>query len=263
MKSILGYARVSTSEQAASGDSLEAQKTKLGAFAIATGRLLREIVVDAGESAKDLRRPGLSRIMKAVELDLVDSILIFKLDRLTRSVRDLAELLLQFARHNVTIVSVCESLDTGTAAGRLTLNLLVSVSQWEREAIGERTAFVLEHKRAKGEVYGHPPFGFYRCGNKLLHNRQELWALEIALRMRDDGVSYRRIGEWLSENGFTPHQGGSSWGAKAVAQVLGSRMTCHWLSRRGEPASDQTAAVASIENSDSDTRAARALAKNS
>ena len=83
-----------------------------------------------------------------------------ELDRLTRSVRDLAELLERFARRNVALVSVAESLDTGSAAGRLVLNVMASVSQWEREAIGERTRDALRHKKALGQRVGTIPFGF-------------------------------------------------------------------------------------------------------
>jgi DNA invertase Pin-like site-specific DNA recombinase len=74
-----------------------------------------------------------------------------KLDRLTRSVRDLADLLERFERRGVALVSVSESLDTGTAAGRSVLNVMMSVAQWEREAIGERTREALRHKIANGQ----------------------------------------------------------------------------------------------------------------
>ncbi len=74
-------------------------------------------------------------------------LIVAKLDRLTRSVKDLAELLERFERKGVALVSVAESLDTGSAAGRLVLNITAAVSQWEREAIGERTKDALSHKR--------------------------------------------------------------------------------------------------------------------
>ena len=67
-------------------------------------------------------------------------------------------------------------MDTSTAAGRLMLNLLASVSQWEREAIGERTSFVLTHRRKGGKVYGPVPFGYRREGESLVAIPEELWA---------------------------------------------------------------------------------------
>jgi site-specific DNA recombinase len=71
-----------------------------------------------------------------------------KLDRLTRSVKDLCELIDRFERRGVALVWVAESLDTGSAAGRLVLNIMAAVSQWEREAIGERTRDAMRHKRS-------------------------------------------------------------------------------------------------------------------
>jgi hypothetical protein len=99
-------------------------------------------------------------------------VIIAKLDRLTRSVKDLAELLERFNRSGVSLVSVAESLDTGTAAGRLVLNIMTAVSQWEREASGERTRDAMHHKRANGERVGTVacPHGGVLFFSKLFEN---------------------------------------------------------------------------------------------
>ena len=86
-----------------------------------------------------------------------------KLDRLTRSVRDFADLLEIFQRKGVSLVSVAQSLDTGSAAGRLVINIMVSVSQWEREAIGERTKEALRYKKSNMEFVGNCAYGFRLC----------------------------------------------------------------------------------------------------
>jgi DNA invertase Pin-like site-specific DNA recombinase len=155
----IGYVRVSTEKQADFGVSLEAQAEKVRAMAVVHGAELLEIIVDAGESAKSLNRPGMERVMSLVDRGAVDAVIIAKLDRLTRSVRDLAELLERFNRRGVSLVSVAEALDTGSAAGRLVLNIMTAVSQWEREAIGERTRDAMRHKRANGKRVGTIPFG--------------------------------------------------------------------------------------------------------
>jgi hypothetical protein len=95
-----------------------------------------EIIVDGGESAKSLKRPGMAKLLAMVDAGKVQTVIIAKRDRLTRSVKDLCELLERFERRGVALVSVAESLDTGSAAGRLVLNIMAAVSQWEREAIG-------------------------------------------------------------------------------------------------------------------------------
>src|ERR1035437_9796463 len=164
----IGYVRVSTDKQANSGVSLEAQQEKIQAMAVVQGSTLLDVIVDAGESAKTLDRPGMARLLALVDARKVDAVIIAKLDRITRSVKDLAELLERFTRRGVALVSVAESLDTSTAAGRLVLNIMVSVSQWEREAIGERTRDARHHKRANGERVGTVPFG-YRVAADGLH----------------------------------------------------------------------------------------------
>src|ERR1700722_15064615 len=138
MKTI-GYVRVSTDKQADRGVSLEAQAEKIRAMAVVHNAELIDIIVDGGESAKSLNRPGMARPLALVDAGEVQTVIIAKLARLPRSVKDLCTLLERFERRGVALVSVAESLDTGSAAGRLVLNTLTAVSQWEREAIGERT----------------------------------------------------------------------------------------------------------------------------
>ena len=93
------------------------------------------MIVDASESAKNLKRPGIERVLKLVQAGEVDTIIVAKMDRLTQSIQDLADLLELFRRKGVPLVSVAESLDTGSAASRLVLHIMINVSQWEREAI--------------------------------------------------------------------------------------------------------------------------------
>jgi site-specific DNA recombinase len=220
----VGYVRVSTDDQAREGVSLAAQEERIRAFAFATGRELDEVVVDAGESAKTLNRPGLARILNELRSGTIAAVVVLKLDRLTRSVRDLSDLLDAFQKHDAALVSVSESLDTSTASGRLMLNLLASVSQWERESCGERTSLALAHKRAQGRVYGHVPFGYRREGEQLVGVPSELAALATLRDMRGAGTSLRACCAWLTSQGIAPRQGGRVWRACSVQQILESRM---------------------------------------
>jgi len=155
MKAI-GYVRVLTDRQAELGVSLEAQEAKIRAMATVKGAELSEVIVDGGESAKNLNRPGLQRLLAMVDSGKVEAVIIAKLDRLTRTVKDLCSLLELFEKRGVALISVAESLDTASAAGRL----VITISQWEREAIGERTRDALRHKRTSGERVGNIRFGF-------------------------------------------------------------------------------------------------------
>src|SRR5712692_4942156 len=152
----LGYVRVSTDRQ---GISLEAQAEKIRAMALVQGTELMDTIVES-ESAKSLNRPGMAKLLAAVDKGKVQAVIIAKLDRLTRSVKDLCELLERFERRGVALISVAESLDTSSAAGRLVINIMMAVSQWEREAIGERTRDALGHKRRQRERVGNIAFGY-------------------------------------------------------------------------------------------------------
>src|SRR6202011_5717496 len=120
---------------------------------------LIDIIVEAGESAKSLNRRGMQRLLALIDSGEVQTVIVAKLDRLTRSVKDLCELLERFERRGVALISVAESLDTGSAAGRLVLNIMAAVSPWERGAIAERTRETLQHKRSQGQRVGNIAFG--------------------------------------------------------------------------------------------------------
>jgi site-specific DNA recombinase len=217
----IGYVRVSTDKQADRGVSLEAQQEKVRAMATVHGADLAEVVVDAGESAKSLDRPGLEQVLEMVRAGTIDLVIVAKLDRLTRSVKDLAVLLELFQRRNVSLVSVAESLDTGSASGRLVLNIMVSVSQWEREAIGERTRDAMRHKISRGEWIGNTRFG-YRVspdGRRVEPDQNEGNVLNYARRLRQGGKSLREIAVMLNKRGMRTRSG-TAWRHEYVSRIL-------------------------------------------
>src|SRR6202035_2138910 len=142
-------------------------------------------------------------------------------DRLTRSVRDLADLLEVFQRKGVSLVSVADSLDTGSAAGRLVLNIMVSVSQWEREAIGERTRDALQHKKANGQRSGNVPFVLHVAsdGKALLKDEAEQITLSKLLELRKKGHTLRGIADELNRQGIKTRKGGL-WKHQYVAALV-------------------------------------------
>ncbi|MEP7353760.1 MAG: recombinase family protein [Acidobacteriota bacterium] len=218
---VVGYVRVSTDRQAEQGVSLEAQEAKVRAMATVQGAELLEVIVDGGESAKSLNRPGLQRLMAMVNAGKVQAIIIAKLDRLTRSVKDLCGLLELLEKRKVALISVAESLDTGSAAGRLVITIMGAVSQWEREAIGERTRDALRHKRSKGERVGNIPYGFSLIPNtKMLEPApREQAALAEIRRLRRAGTTLRAIATSLNTNGHRTRRG-TAWRLESVARVL-------------------------------------------
>jgi len=147
----IGYVRVSSDEQVASGLGLDSQRQRIEAYCLARGWNLADTVTDAGVSARTLNRPGMDIVRRLMTERLVDVVVALKLDRLTRSVRDLHQLLQLSNDTGVGLVSVSENMDTTSAAGRLMVNMLAAMAEWEREVISERTIAALAVKKARGE----------------------------------------------------------------------------------------------------------------
>ena len=216
----IGYIRVSTDKQSERGVSLEAQTEKVRAMAVVHGAELTEVVQDGGESAKSLNRPGVQRVLAMVERRAVQAVIVAKLDRLTRSVKDLCELLELFERRGVALISVAESLDTSSAAGRLVMNIMASVSQWEREAIGERTRDALQHKRTQSERVGNIAFGYRLApdGKHVELDPGEQTVLTDIRELRGSGVSLRGIAATLNGRSLTTRRG-TAWRLEHVARI--------------------------------------------
>ena len=218
----VAYLRVSTDKQAEHGVSLDAQRAKVEAYASLYDLDLVAVEVDAGASAKSLdHRPALDRALALLAAAEADALLVVKLDRLTRSVRDLGELVERFQRGGWALLSVGEQVDTRTAGGRLVLNVLASVAQWEREAIGERTRAALAHKRANGEkTGGAAPYG-YRLAEDGIHlepEPSEQEALALILALRADGLSLRAVAARLNADAVPAR--GSRWHPTTVAVLV-------------------------------------------
>jgi DNA invertase Pin-like site-specific DNA recombinase len=201
----IGYVRVSTDRQAEQGASLEAQEAKIRAVATVQGAGLFDVIVDGGESAKSLNRPGLQRLLDLINGGKVESVIVAKLDRLTRSVKDLCGLLELFDKRKAALVSVAESLDTGSAAGRLVITIMGAVSQWEREAIGERV--------------GNIEFG-YRLAVDGVHvepGPAEQAALTTIRSLRSDGHTLRAVAGALNTSVHRTRRG-TQWRLESAAR---------------------------------------------
>ncbi len=167
------YTRKSTDEGLEKEfNSLDAQRAACEAF-ITSQRsegwvLVHDRYDDGGVSGGTLERPALRRLLADIEAGLVDVIVCYKVDRLSRSLMDFAKLVQTFDEHDVTFVSVTQSFNTTTSMGRLTLNILLSFAQYERELIGERVRDKVAASRARGMWMGGPvPLG-YRVENRKL-----------------------------------------------------------------------------------------------
>jgi DNA invertase Pin-like site-specific DNA recombinase len=217
----VAYLRVSTDKQADRGVSLEAQRAKVEAYAALYDLELVAVEVDAGVSAKTLDRPALGRALELLDAGEADALLVVKLDRLTRSVADLGALVKRCNRAGWALLSVSEQIDTRTAAGRLVLNVLASVAEWEREAIGERTAAAMAHKRAEGHRVGAVPYGHRLAGDgvHLEEEPAEQAVIAVARELHAAGLSLRKVAAELAARGFVT-RAGSTFDATQVRRLV-------------------------------------------
>lgn len=223
---VVAYLRVSTESQTEGGVSLEAQRRKVLAYAELYEVEVVAVIEDAGVSAKSLSRPGLNRALGLLETGEAQGLLVAKLDRLTRSVRDLGSLLDSGFRDRYALLSVAEQVDTRSAAGRLVLNVLASVAEWERETIGERTREALQHLKAEGVRLGGEALGWKRTkatdesGRRIVRQvEEECAAVERVLALRAQGLSLRAIAEALTQEEIRTKRGGA-WHPQTVSRVL-------------------------------------------
>ncbi len=221
---VIGYIRVSTEEQASDGVSLASQREKIEGYAKLYDLELIGIIEDAGQSGKTLDRPGLQEALAMVRKGKVGGLVIAKLDRLSRSVVDWNTLIDGFfgERAGKQLFSVADSIDTRTAAGRLVLNVLMSVAQWERETIGERTKDALQHKIRKGERCGKVRFGYALAddGKTLLPVPAEQEAIALIRRLKAEGQTLRDVAAELTRRGILTKEGHTRWTHTAVARIL-------------------------------------------
>jgi len=207
---VIGYVRVSTEEQAREGVSLAAQEQKLRTYAELYELELVELITDAGVSAKSLERPGLRRALEQLADGQAEGLLIAKLDRLTRSVADWNALIDGYFAKKAALLSVADQIDTRTAGGRLVLNVLISVAQWEREAIAERTATALQHLKSQGVALGPPTLG---------STPQEAATVARIVELADRNLTLREIAQVLRDEGHPTKRGGR-WAPETVRKVL-------------------------------------------
>jgi DNA invertase Pin-like site-specific DNA recombinase len=218
---VVGYLRCSTEEQSREGLGLASQESRIRAHCVAQGLILADLYTDAGVSGKTLDRPQLSALLSRVRAGEVGTVVVLRLDRLTRRTRDLLELVDgQFARHGVELVSLSEQLDTRTPAGRLMLTLLGALAQMEREIIADRTKAALAVKRERGERLGGEPLGLRaaRPGDALEPLESELGPVRLILAKRAAGESYRAIATELKTAGVPTKQGGE-WRSETVRKI--------------------------------------------
>lgn len=207
---VIGYARVSTEEQGDDGGGLPGEHDAIEREAERHGWVIVDMV-DEVQSGKSLRRrPLLERAIARIERGEANALVVSKLDRLSRSVMDFGILVDRAQRKGWAIVVVDPAIDMTTANGRFFANMLVTMAQWEREMIGQRTREGMAAKKAQGTLRG--PVG-----------RPSKLPSAVIRRIRREfelGASLRGIATGLNDDEVPTGQGGAKWHASTVKSVL-------------------------------------------
>ena len=221
----LGYVRVSTEDQAKEGVSLDNQKAKIEAYCQLKDLELLEIIEDAGISAKNLRRPGVQKVLRMARKKQVDAIVVYKLDRIFRSTVDALETTKMFDKWGVSFHSIEETLDTQSAMGRFFFTLTAALAEMERRIIGERTKAALSHKRSRNEkTGGDVPYGYdLTPAGLLIKNHTEQKVIRLIRRLNRDGYSLRKICRELEREGHLTKRGNPIWHPKTISRILTRR----------------------------------------
>lgn len=206
----LVYTRVSTDDQV-QGASLDMQQSQCRAMATATGVTVADVVVDDGYSGKDTKRPGMRRVLDMVERRELGGIIVWKLDRLTRNLRDLLAMVDLFTTTDTALVSLAEKIDTSGPMGRFTLHIMGAVAQLERETIQARVTAAMRHIRAKGGwCGGRVPLGCRIVGERRARRLEPdpatAPAVAAAFQAYVDGISLAQLATRLHEAGVTPRR---------------------------------------------------------
>lgn len=205
---VIGYIRVSTAEQATSGYGLTAQEDAIHAAAKRHGWDLVEIVRDEGMSAKDLDRPGIRKALSLVHE--ADAICVAKLDRLTRSLVGISDLLDWGQRNKLAIIALDLGLDTSTDTGRLVARIMASVGEWERERIANRTREAAAVRRAQGKKMGRE--GVRDTMPDVVRRIQA---------SREADMTWQAIADALNTDGIPTVRGGTMWRVSSVQSAAG------------------------------------------
>jgi DNA invertase Pin-like site-specific DNA recombinase len=194
----IGYVRVSTEEQSISGAGLEAQRAAIVAECARRGWELVEVLEDRGYSAKDLKRPGVRLALETLGRKRADGLVVAKLDRISRSMFDLTQIMQQAQQQSWALVALDCPVDTSTPAGEAMAHVLATFAQFERRLIGQRTREALAIKKSQGVVLGRPrtlPPEVY----------------ERVRTERDAGRSWPSIARGLNEDAVPTGHGGARW----------------------------------------------------
>jgi site-specific DNA recombinase len=190
------YVRVSTEEQVRHGISLSAQEEALKNYASALGYEVFKIYKDEGKSAKDIQhRPEMMQILADAEAHKFQAILIYKLDRFSRSLRDLIDTIAKLKEWNIDFISLQDKIETTSASGKLMFHIISAFAEFERNVTGERTKFSMDKKARDGGPITRAPWGYQMIDKKLVPTQNSFQVAELFQDFLNQDISLTKLAE--------------------------------------------------------------------
>lgn len=193
------YPRVSTEDQFRNGHSLGEQKERMLKLCDYKNYEVYKVYEDAGISAKDMNRPAFQEMIHDIKDGKINKIIVYKLDRLTRSIKDLEEICTFLEENNCSLESMCEDINTSTANGKFFIRMLTILAQLEIERASERTKFGMIGAVKKGHFVGRAPIGYEKVDKKLVVNDIESEVIRRIFDLYIKGVAANAITKLLNE----------------------------------------------------------------
>ena len=220
MKAV-GYVRVSTEEQAKGGISLDMQRAKILSYANLEEMDLIEIVADEGISGCTIKaRPGIQRVMQMVRSKEVRSVIIYKLDRLSRNTIEALQIARLMDRKGAALHSITEKLDTQSAMGRFFFTLMASIAEMERGLISERIQAAMHRKKEKGETCNNnPQYGYRIVDDLVVPDPDEERIVQRIRALRSEGRTIHEVIAILSQEG-TFNRKGKPFGKTQIHTII-------------------------------------------
>ena len=192
-KKVAIYSRVSTEEQAKEGLSVEAQIDKCKAFCEARGWDIFKVYKDAGFSAGSMNRPAMALLLRDANEKKFDIILVYKIDRFSRKLKDLIMMLEDLKQKNINFTSVTEQIDTTSAMGEAFFQIIGVFAQLERGMVKERVQLAFDRKIKLGETLYRAPFGYVYQNKKLVPDPKNASHVHEIFKMWAAGINYKEL----------------------------------------------------------------------
>ena len=218
-KQAIGYIRVSSTQQANEGASLEAQQAKIEQWCSANGYELVNVFSDEGISGKRMdTRQGLQDALATIKKG--NAFVFYSMSRVARSTKDMLSIGEMISKKKADMVSLIENIDTTSASGKMMFQMLAVLAEFERNLVGERTSTVLQNKKANSQVYSNKtPYGFKRVNDRLEQVKQEVKVVAEIQQARAKGQTLQSIADSLNTRGI-PTKTNKLWQPATIHLLL-------------------------------------------